>query len=99
MKGLGNYRSSERRIGTLLSVQGNRADARFLDGQVFAMPLAPFSMAGVRPGERFVLVTSYEGKRVVDVKVERNEARLGSVLSAPLPKVQVRDGAKLTTRR
>ena len=99
MKGIGNYRSTERRVGTLLTVQADRASIRFLDGQTFAMPVAPFVRANVRPGERFSLVTTYEGKRVVDVKVERSEARLGSVLSAPLPKVQMRDGVKVVTRR
>lgn len=106
MKGIGNYRfperrtSIERRVGTLLSIQGGRASVRFLDGQVFAMPAAPFTAAQVMAGESFVLVTTYEGKRVADVKVARNEARAGSSLAVPLPKVQIRDdNGKLTTRR
>ena len=107
MKGVGNYRfaerrsSTERRVGTLLSIQGNRASVRFLDGQVFAMPAEPFALAQVRVGDRFVLVSVYEGKRLREAKVERNDARPASPLftTPPLPKVQVRDNGKVVTRR
>ena len=105
MKGIGNYRFAERRstierrVGTLLSVQGNRASVQFLDGQVFSVPSNLFGPVGVRTGDKFVLITVYEGKRIIDVKAEKNEARSGSLLTMPLPKVQVRDNGKLTTRR
>jgi len=105
VKGIGNYRfaerrsTSERRVGTLVSLQGDRASARFLDGQVFSFPAKLFEAASVRLGDKFALVTVYQGKRVVDVRVERNEARPGALLVAPLPKVQVKDNGKVTTRR
>lgn len=105
MKGIGNYRfaerrsTSERRVGCLVSFQGNRASARFLDGQVFSLPAKLFEAASVRLGDKFVLVTVYDGSRVSDVRVEKNEPRPGALLVAPLPKVQVKDNGKVTTRR
>lgn len=105
MKGLGNYTAdrrsatTERRVGMLVSMQGDRASVRFMDGQAFSLPMHLFVAASVRPGEKFVLVTVYQGKRVADVKVEKNEARPGSLLLTPLPKVQVKDNGKVTTRR
>lgn len=105
MKGIGNYtadrRSSttERRVGMLVAMQGDRASVRFMDGQAFSLPSRLFVAASVRPGDKFVLVTVYEGRRVADVRVEKNEARPGALLLTPLPKVQVKDNGKVITRR
>jgi len=66
---------------------------------VFSVPSSLFGPVGIRTSDKFVLITVYEGKRIIDVKAEKNEARSGSLLTMPLPKVQVRDNGKLTTRR
>jgi len=107
VKAIGNYRSLEsieRRVGTVLSLHGTRANVRFLDGQIRAMPVDLFRAAGVREGEHFVLVMVFVGSRVKSARVERSDARTGAPVSAmaprpTMPKIMVRDGLKVTTRR
>jgi hypothetical protein len=88
----------ERRAGTLYEIQGDRARVRWLDGQLGALPLAPFRTLSIAPGDPFVLVTVYRGSQVASVRIERSGTR-PAVIDRPLPKVVMRDGIKLTTRR
>jgi len=106
--GIGNYRrlpqpqqqklTQERRTGMVLSARGDRVSVRWLDGQLHAFPLAPFRTLGIVPGDPFVMVTVFQGRNVVDVRIERTGSR-PAVVERPLPKVVMRDGVKLTTRR
>lgn len=105
MRGLGNYKlppprpTIERKIGNLLVYQGSQAVVRFLDGQAYGLPAELMRRLEITPGERFVMEVVRVGRDVVDVRVERapvTRPALGRMLT---PKVQVRDGKKLTTRR
>lgn len=107
MKGLGNYRSvaaqpstsTERRLAQLVLFQGPRASVRFIDGSTYSMPSVPLRKLGLVPGGLFILVIDYRGRDITNVRVElQKEARGASPLRA-IPKVMVRDGLKLTTRR
>jgi hypothetical protein len=54
----------------------------------------------MREGDTFVLVAEYQGKRVLAVRVERQgEARPNVPMEKERPKVMVRSGMKVTTRR
>lgn len=90
--------SIERRVGVVLSVQGPRANVQFLDGTIMAMPSAALQPAALKHGDRFVLVTTYRGRKPVDVKMERSDAR-PALGTKPMPKVMVREGLKMSTRR
>lgn len=72
---------------------------RLIDGTMHTFPAAPFRTLGIIPEERFMLVKVFEGKKLVDVRIEKTEKR-GAVGGRALPKVYVRtDGLKFTTRR
>lgn len=105
MKGLGNYRfhrgapNIERTPAVLLSYRGHRAVVRFHDGTTYAIPAAPLKKIGVTPTQRFRLITVREGGEVRDVRVERMPEARPARQRATTPKVQVREGRKLTTRK
>jgi hypothetical protein len=107
MKALGNYRqlqqqpstSTERRLAQLAVMQGPRAAVRFVDGSTYSMPSEPLRKLGIAPGGMFILVTEYRGRDIVSVRVELQGEARGSAPARMQPKVMVRDGLKLTTRR
>lgn len=104
MKGIGNYRelprtTVERRVAQLALVHGPRASIRFIDGTMYTMPLAPLAALGIKPGDTFALVTRYQGKKVLDVKIEPTARPNAPSGARPRAKVYVRDGIKITTRK
>ena len=107
MKGLGNYRfqrgpaaqNIERRLGVLLMYRGPKAVVRFHDGSTYAIPAAPLKKIGVVPEERFRMIVVREGGEVREVRVERLAAARPPRVGQAMPKVQMRDGRKLTTRK
>lgn len=108
MKGIGNYRqiqaapvvSTERRRAQLVLITGPRASIRFVDGMTYAMPYEPLKKLGLVAGDVFMIITEYRG-REPHVRVERiAEARETQPVAPKTgPKVMVRNGLKLTTRR
>lgn len=107
MKGLGNYRrlptavppTQERRLGMVVGYQGPRVTVRFVDGQTYSMPADPFRKLVLAENERFVMVTVYVGRQVRDVRIERAPDARPMIAGRPLPKVYMRDGLKVATRR
>lgn len=108
MKGLGNYRfqskrtpepNRERRGAVLLSYRGPKAVVRFRDGNAYSIPSAPLKKIGVEPGHRFWLIVLRLRGQVQDVRVEPMVAARPARPKRPTPKVVLRDGKKLTTRR
>lgn len=81
MKGVGNYSSGlqpriERMPAQLVVFHGDRAAVRFHDGLTRSMPAEPLRKLNLQGGDRFMMVTTYQGPRVVNVQVELfNEAR------------------------
>ena len=105
MKGLGNYRqvapatSTERRLAQVATYQGPRAAIRFIDGTTYSMPSEPLRKLGLAVGSMFVLITEYRGRDVASVRVERQGEARGAAPRRTPPKVMLRDGLKVTTRR
>lgn len=102
MKGLGNYRfrqQVERRLGTLVQFRGEKAVVRFHNGMTYAMPAEPMKKIGVEPGTRFVLLVTRSGGEVVGVRVERPPKARPALPEREQPKVLVKTGRKLITRR
>lgn len=107
MKAIGNYRQSqasapivERRLAQVVVFQGPRAYVRTLDGDTHTMAAESLRRLSMREGDTFVLVAEYQGKRVLAVRVERQgEARPNVPMEKERPKVMVRSGMKVTTRR
>lgn len=108
MKGLGNYRfhpkaapreNIERIPAWLLGYRGDRALVRFHDGTAYSIPADPLKKIGVEPEQRFLLLITRVNGVVREYRVEAlappRPPRPGSVM----PKVVVRDGKKMTTRK
>lgn len=83
----------------LLAYRGKRAVVRFHNGQSYGMPAAPLKKIGVKEGERFRLVTIRLSGVVQDIRVERLAAPRPPRAKQEMPKVVMRDGRKLTTRK
>lgn len=102
MKRLGNYSNPprvERRPAVVVIYQGNRAHIRFHDGQTYGMPSEPLRKAGIAEGGTFFVVTTWVGKVPVESRVEPPSAPRGRAEKRTTPKVMVKDGAKLVTRK
>ena len=107
MKGLGNYRQLqaapkkvvERRLAQLVLIHGPRASVRYIDGTTYTMPAAPLQKLGLLPEDTFVIVIEWVGRSPVSVTAERRPEARGAAPGRPQPKVMVRNGLKLTTRR
>lgn len=102
MKRLGSYSNPlrvERRPAVVVIYQGNRAHIRFHDGQTYGMPAEPLRKAGIAEGGMFFVVTTWSGKVPVESRVEPPSAPRAALEKRATPKVMVKDGAKLTTRR
>lgn len=83
----------------VVAFQADRAHIRFHDGQTYAMPADPLRKAGIALGKSFFLVTTWAGKVAVESHIEPVAEPRPQLASKPMPKVQLRDGQKLTTRR
>ncbi len=79
--------------------RGPQAVVRLADGRILTMPAEPLRKIGVAAQQRFVLVTIYSGRDVVDVRVERAAEARPKIEGRPMPKVYVREGLKVATRR
>lgn len=93
-------RLAERRHGRVLKYSPNRAYVVFHDGDARSMPSAPFVEARIGAEEPFVMIIYRDGDgKVESVSVQRVEMAAPKLASAGLPKVMVKDGRRLTTRR
>lgn len=102
MRGLGNYRfrpQVERRLGTLVLFRGGKAVVRFHNGATYALPSEPLKKIGVKPKGRFVLIVTRVGGEVVDISVEPPPEARPPMPRRATPKVMVKDGRKLITRK
>lgn len=106
MKGLGNYRfqdqnrtTVERRPGQLLLYRGRRAVVRFGDGGTYSVPADGLKREHIEPKQRFVMVITRAGKKIQGIRYEPLAPPMPNPKKQVLPKVMVRDGKKLTTRR
>lgn len=105
MKAIGNYRvqpviSNDRRLAQIVMMTGPRASIRFIDGTTYAMAAEPLRKVGLVSGDMFILITEYRGREVAGVRVERQApVRGGTPTERAAPKIMVRDGLKVTTRR
>jgi hypothetical protein len=107
VKGLGNYRfqrgaaapNIERRPGILLMYRGAKALVRFHDGGTYAIPAAPLKKIGIAPKQRFRMLVIRDRGKVLDVRVEPLPEARPSRPEQSMPKVQMRNGRKLTTRK
>jgi hypothetical protein len=110
VKAVGNYRqaqphapapttTTERRLAQVAVFHGPRASIRFHDGATYSMPAEPLRKLGLVEGALFVMITEYRGKNVVSARVERHAEARGAAPERAQPKVMVRDGLKVTTRR
>lgn len=109
MKGWGNYRfrkkrskavpKVERTPGVVLKYRGSKAIVRFHDGASYSIPSAPLKKIGIDPGERFRMLIIRVSGAVQDIRVERMPEARPPMQPRSMPKVVVRDGKKLTTRK
>lgn len=102
MRGYGNYRFApqvERKPATLVVFRGPKAVVRFHDGMTYAIPSAPLKKIGVTPEQRFMLVITRVAGDVRDVRVEPLARARPARQRRALPKVVVKDGKKLITRK
>ena len=108
VKGLGNYRfhkkrsaqpNVERRPALLLAYRGQQALVRFHDGVAYSLPAAPLKKIGVEPQQRFRLIVVRLRGKVQEVRVEPMAAARPARPAQGMPKVVLRDGRKLTTRK
>jgi len=89
----------ERRPAVLVLLDNRAASVRFRDGTTYAMPAAPFVELGMRPGQQFMLVLSYAGKRLSGARIEPFAAA-STIERKVMPKIQVRDvNGRLSTRQ
>lgn len=102
MKRLGSYSSPprvERRPAVVVVYQGGRAHIRFHDGQTYGMPAESLRSAGIPEGGMFFMVTTWVGKVPVESHVEAPSAPRAPMDKRSTPKIMVRDGSKVVTRK
>ena len=105
MKGLGNYSTAnkpteERRVGKLVMYRADRAMIEFPGALSYGITAVPFRAAGIAEGEHFVLIVHRLRGAIIDVpRVEKHAAARPPIDRKATPKVLVRDGRKLSTRR
>jgi hypothetical protein len=84
----------------VIKFQGQRAHIRFHNGMTYAMPAQPLLEKNISEGGAFMLVTDWVGKTPVASRVEpMPEARPALARRQEPPKVVVRDGRKMITRK
>lgn len=104
MKGIGNYSSvsgpqTERQAGTLVAYQGPRATITLMSGMTYSAPAEPFRKAGIEAHGRFIMATKRVGKVVIEVRVSKPPEARPPTERRQTPKVYVKDGARIATRR
>lgn len=92
MKGVGNYSNGlqsrvERMPAQLVVYHGDRAAVRFHDGMTRSMLGEPLRKLNLKSGDRFMMVTTYQGPRIVNVQIE--------LFNEPRPAIATRAGAKV----
>lgn len=70
-----------------------------MDGTTRTMPSEPLTKIGLKPEDTFTMVIEWRGKVPVKVSVEHRSQARGALGQRAQPKVMLRDGLKLTTRR
>lgn len=111
MKGWGNYRfqrkkrkkraqpNTERTLGVLLKYRGSKAIVRFHDGASYSIPSKALKKIGVKPGDRFRLIIIRLSGAIQDIRVETMPEARPPMRPRAMPKVVMREGRKLTTRK
>lgn len=79
--------------------RGDKAVVRFHNGTTYALPAEPLRKVGIQPQGRFVLLVTRVGGDVSDISVEPPPKARPPMPRRPTPKVMVKDGRKLITRR
>lgn len=91
--------NTERRPAILLAKDGRGVTVRFRDGATYSLPAALFAEHDIQPGQQFMLVRQYAGKRLLSVRVEPI-APAPSIERKVMPKIQIRSvNGRLTTRQ
>ena len=89
----------DRRPAVLLTKDSRSATVRFRDGTTYALPLALFAKHDIQPGQPFMLIRQYAGKRLLSVRIEPI-APASSIERKATPKIQIRSiNGRLTTRK
>lgn len=70
-----------------------------MDGLTYAMPAEPLTKLGLKVDDTFMLVIEWVGRVPNSVRVELRSQARGPAAKRAQPKVMVRDGLKITTRR
>lgn len=102
MRGYGNYRFApqvERKPARLILYRGPRAVVRFHDGLTHAIPAKPLRKLDIQPEQLFMLIITRVAGDVRDVRVEPIADARPAQHAATTPKVVVRQGRKLITRK
>jgi hypothetical protein len=102
VKGLGNYRfppQVERRLGTLVQYRGGKAVVRFHNGMTYALPAEPLKKVGVEADGKFVIIITRVGGDVAEIRVEQPSEARPALPRRLTPKVVVKTGRKLITRK
>jgi len=79
--------------------RGKKAVVRFHNGTTYALPAEPMKKVGIKKGGRFVLLVTRSAGNVVEVRIEPPPRARPPLPRRPTPKVVVKDGRKLITRR
>lgn len=98
MKGLGNYSAVpqvERKPAILIVFHGDRAACRFHDGRTIALPSDRLRAAGLAEGSRFMMVTTRQRGRVIDVRFDPIAEARPALERRGTPKMYAREGRTL----
>lgn len=104
VQGLGSYSATpqartDRRPAVVVKYHASRAHIRFHDGTTYTMPADPLIRLGVPEKGTFFVVTAWVGKEPVDSRIELPAPSRPAGEKRDTPKIVVRDGRKLITRR
>ena len=102
VKGLGNYRfasSEERRAAILLQYRGLQALIRFHNGPTFAIPAKSLREMDIKPQTRIIIIIKRLGKKIQDIRVESYPEARPARPKGATPKIMLRAGRRLITRR
>ncbi len=79
--------------------RGQQAVVRFHNGATYALPAKAFRKLNVVEGERFVFLVSRVADKVVEVRVERAPEARPSIEKGDDPKIMLRAGRRVVTRK
>ncbi len=86
-------------MAQVMLLTGPRASVRFVDGSIQSIPSEPLRKLGLVEGGMFHMTITRRGKDVIDVRVELPKETRPVIAGRPMPKVMMRNGLKMTTRR